>query len=94
MRSRYTAYTLGKEDYLLATWHPESRPQKLDLGAVPRPRWLGLQVVAHGQQDEAHATVEFVARYKVGGRAYRMHELSHFLRQGQRWFYVDGTQLD
>lgn len=32
MRSRYTAYTLGREDYLLATWHRGSRPVSLGLG--------------------------------------------------------------
>jgi SEC-C motif-containing protein len=94
MRSRYTAYTLGNEAYLLATWHPDSRPQGLDLGAEPKPRWLGLQVKAHALQDAAHATVEFVARYKVGSRAYRMHELSRFVRADGHWYYLDGTQLE
>jgi len=29
MRSRYTAYTLLCEDYLLATWHVSTRPLQL-----------------------------------------------------------------
>lgn len=90
MRSRYTAYTLGREDYLRATWHPDTCPADLHLAADPSPRWLGLEVKNHVLQDADHATVEFVARYKVGGRAHRLHEVSHFVREEGRWRYVDG----
>lgn len=90
MRSRYVAYVMGLEDYLLATWHPATRPAALDLAAPPRPQWLGLTVKAHVPLDTAHATVEFVARYRTGGRAFRLHEHSRFERIGGRWFYVDG----
>mgnify|MGYP002260599963 CR=1 FL=1 len=90
MRSRYSAFVLGREDYLLATWHPDSRPAALDLDASPRPQWLGLAVKAHAQQDATHATVEFVARYKLNGRAFRLHEISRFERVDGHWLYVDG----
>lgn len=90
MRSRYTAYTLLREDYLLATWHASTRPEKLGLVEEKNSQWLGLQVKRHEQQDETHALVEFVARYKTGGRAQRLHEVSRFIREGERWFYVDG----
>ncbi len=90
MRSRYVAYVMGLEDYLLATWHPATRPAALDLAAPPRPQWLGLMVKAHVPLDATHATVEFVARYRSGGRAFRLHERSRFERIDGRWFYVDG----
>ncbi len=90
MRSRYTAFTLGREAYLLATWHPDFRPAALDLAADSQTRWLGLQVRRHEQADETHAVVEFVARYKIGGRAHRLHETSRFLRLDGRWLYADG----
>lgn len=90
MRSRYSAFVLGLEDYLLATWHSSTRPEKLDLGAEPAPRWLGLEVKHHQPQDESHALVEFVARYRVGSRGHRLHETSRFVREDGRWFYVDG----
>ena len=89
MRSRYSAYALGLADYLLATWHPRTRPPTLE----PAPsglRWLGLEVRARHAVDDDHATVEFVARSKLGGRAHRLHETSRFERVGGRWFYVDG----
>ncbi len=92
MRSRYTAYAIGLEDYLLASWHPSTRPTRLDLNTSPQAQWIGLQVISHQQQDIDHATVEFVARYKLKGRAYRMYETSRFVREAGRWFYVDGEQ--
>ena len=90
MRSRYTAYTLLREDYLLATWYASTRPDKLGLADEPQGKWLGLEIKRHQQQDDTHAIVEFVARHKIGGRAYRMHEVSHFVREDDRWFYVNG----
>lgn len=94
MRSRYSAYVLGLGDYLLATWAAETRPATLDLGAPARPKWLGLTIKASTQPDPHHATVEFVARYRIGGRAQRLHETSRFVRRDGRWFYVDGDIAD
>ncbi len=89
MRSRYSAYVRGLEDYLLATWHPSTRPGALDLTTMPQPKWLGLEVKAHSEYGNS-ATVEFVARCRIGGRAQRMHEASRFLREEGRWYYLDG----
>src|SRR5512139_1309876 len=90
MRSRYTAYTLLREDYLLATWHASTRPENLGLAEEPPCKWLGLQVKHHAPQEGDHARVEFVARYKINGRAFRLHEISSFVREDGRWYYVDG----
>ena len=90
MRSRYSAYVLKLEDYLLATWHPETRPSELDL-AADDSKWLGLAVKKNALQDDTHATVEFVARYRIAGRGYRLHEISRFVREDGRWLYRDGT---
>ena len=88
MRSRYSAYVRGRSDYLLATWHPSTRPATLDFDAGAR--WLGLDVRGHRPTGPEHAEVEFVARYRVGGRAVRLHERSRFVREAGRWYYVDG----
>ena len=89
MRSRYSAYVLKLEDYLLATWHPDTRPAELDLDADDT-KWLGLDVKKHVRQDDTHATVEFVARYRIAGKGHRLHELSRFAKQDGRWYYRDG----
>lgn len=97
MRSRYSAYVLGANDYLRATWAPQTCPVELDADphAPDAPRWLGLQIKRFATQDDHHAEVEFIARYKVGGRAHRLHELSRFLRGDDgRWRYLDGDLSD
>ncbi len=90
MRSRYSAYVLGLEDYLLSTWHPSTRPPALNLAADRDTRWLGLEVRRHQPTVADTAMVEFVARYKIGGRAHRLHECSRFRREEGRWLYLDG----
>jgi len=90
MRSRYSAYVLKLADYLLASWHPSTRPTSMDLAEDDGTKWLGLEIKRCQQQDENHATVEFVARYRIAGRGHRLHELSRFVREDGRWFYVDG----
>jgi SEC-C motif-containing protein len=90
MRSRYSAFVLGLEDYLLATWHPNTCPAGVELDTPPRPQWLGLAIKAHTLLDDKHATVEFVARYKINGRAFKLHETSRFERVAGRWLYVEG----
>jgi SEC-C motif-containing protein len=91
MRSRYSAFVYERADYLLATWHASTRPPALDF--EPGAKWLGLEVRTHRVLDAAHAEVEFVARFRVGGRAVRLHERSRFVREGGRWYYVDGDQF-
>lgn len=92
MRSRYVAYVLKLADYLRATWHPETCPEDLQLDEDPAPQWLGLEVRKHQLVDATHATVEFVARWRVTGRGQRLHEISRFERTDEgRWLYIDGT---
>jgi len=86
MQSRYSAFVLGHVDYLLSTWHPSTRPPVL---ALESTKWLGL-TLKQSSTTEDTAKVEFVARYKVQGKAYRLHETSRFVREHGRWFYVDG----
>jgi SEC-C motif-containing protein len=94
MRSRYTAFTRQDEAYLLATWHPDTRPARLDLHLPPVPKWLGLKIIAQQLQNDTHATVEFVARSKIAGRAQRLHEISRFERVEGRWFYLNAAMPD
>lgn len=99
MRSRYSAYALANQnpaltDYLLQSWHADTRPQHLDLSGESAIKWLGLQIKRHHNIDAENAIVEFVARYKPadnpGGKAERLHETSRFKRIESRWYYVDG----
>ena len=89
MRSRYSAFVLQRADYLLATWHAPQRPPSVDFDAGAR--WLGLEMRAARATGDDTAEVEFVARHRIAGRAVRLHERSRFVREGGRWFYVDGV---
>jgi SEC-C motif-containing protein len=94
MRSRYSAFVLERDAYLLATWHPAHRPAVVEFD--PDVKWLGLEVRSYtpptlASPDEAF--VEFVARQKPkGAGAVRLHEHSRFQRAQGRWYYLDGIQ--
>jgi SEC-C motif domain protein len=87
MRSRYSAHAVGLHDYLMDTWHERTRPSSV--APPPGLTWIGLEVRKVQVLDNDHATVEFVARSKIAGRAERMHVTSRFERVEGRWFYVD-----
>jgi len=92
MRSRYTAYALAREDYLLRTWHGSTRPAQLGLQNDGSVKWLGLKIL-RGEAGGVHdreAIVEFIARYQVNGRAERLHEVSRFICEAEQWLYVGG----
>jgi SEC-C motif-containing protein len=91
MRSRYAAFVLCNETYLLASWHPSMRPAGVtfELGQ----QWLGLKIVAACATGANQAEVEFIARYRIGGgSAARLHERSRFVLEDGCWLYVDGEQ--
>lgn len=96
MRSRYTAFTRCDESYLLATWHASTRPAALQFAGDTATRdnatkWIGLEVKRAVTTADDSAIVEFVARCKTGGRAQRMHEVSRFVREDGRWFYLNAA---
>jgi SEC-C motif domain protein len=91
MRSRFAAFRDGDEDWLLASWHPSTRPGSIDLR--DNPTWRGLQIIdtVDGGPDARTGIVEFRATYLVpGGEVGVLHERSRFVREGGRWYYLDG----
>ncbi|MFF5102832.1 YchJ family protein [Streptomyces sp. NPDC000134] len=89
MRSRYTAFVRRDPVYLLRTWHPRTRPARLDLD--PGTRWSGLEILdtADGSAFHSTGTVTFRASYRGGS----LHERSRFQRVDGAWVYVDGEFL-
>ncbi|MCX5089175.1 YchJ family metal-binding protein [Streptomyces sp. NBC_00365] len=90
MRSRYCAFVKEDEGYLLRTWHPRTRPGRVDFD--PGMRWTGLEILDTGQGSAFHSagTVTFRASYRGGS----LHERSRFERVDGAWVYVDGDFLD
>jgi SEC-C motif-containing protein len=92
MRSRYSAFVLERERYLLDTWSPAYRPASLEFDS--QSKWLGLAIKSKKMLDVDHGEVEFVARYRLNGRATKLHENSLFERIGAKWFYVKAQASD
>ncbi|MBD8078620.1 YchJ family protein [Cellulosimicrobium arenosum] len=93
MRSRYSAFAVGDDRYLLATWHPSTRPAGLDLDDDVEWRRLDVVRTEGGGPFDATGVVEFVAHHRArsdrSSRG-RLHETSRFVREDARWYYVDG----
>ena len=89
MRSRYTAYAVQNRAYLLATWHPSTRPKSLVFD--PAIEWLRLEILGRtgGGMLDSEGTVEFRADYQVRGQRGSMHEHSRFVRDNGNWVYLD-----
>ncbi|MBT2774138.1 SEC-C domain-containing protein [Halomonas sp. ISL-60] len=93
MRSRYAAFVLGLNDYLLATWHPTTRP--VELAPDPETEWKSLSIVGAKPPLDNTGYVHFNACFYGRGRAQKgwhvLAEVSRFVKEQQRWWYIDGT---
>lgn len=91
MRSRYTAYVLQKEEYLLNSWHQRTRPNSLNFEDNPVV-WLGLDVLENETllPDKNAGSVHFLAKYMERGQVCTLEENSRFLREDGIWYYLDG----
>lgn len=95
MRSRFAAFKDRDVSWLLASWHPSTRPKRLELDAARR--WRGLQIVdtVLGGPDDNYGEVEFRATYIDANGLGVLHERSRFERDAEgHWVYVDGDILD
>jgi SEC-C motif domain protein len=105
MRSRYTAFTRGNTDYLIASLHPKSRrpDDKRSLRqTINQTQWVKLTVLKtqKGQPTDKTGIVEFVAEYRdtqaigfAAAEVKQLHERSRFVKVDGQWFYVDGDIL-
>jgi len=88
MRSRYSAFVLQLAPYLHETWHASTRPDRIEF--EPGRTWMLLKVIASTREGET-ATVEFRAQSRLGGQTHVLHEVSRFVCEDGRWYYVDGV---
>ncbi len=94
MRSRYSANVLKDVSYLLRTWHPEKRPEGLDVKSIPD--WTSLEIIRTegGLQGDRHGLVEFKAVAFSTDAVHLLHEISHFEREKEQWYYVKGDIIE
>lgn len=94
MRSRYSAYAMGKADYIIDTTHPALKKHQ-----PPVSRWReeilkfcqgttfeGLDIMQVEEGDEA-GFVTFKARLSKNGKDLSFIEKSRFEKEGGRWLY-------
>lgn len=88
MRSRFSAFAVNDAAYLLRSWHPTTRPPRMQLDA--QQRWSRLDILGKtgGGLLDAEGTVEFRARYSRHGHAGVLHEHSRFVRHVGLWVYL------
>ncbi|MFF9037002.1 YchJ family protein [Streptomyces sp. NPDC014892] len=89
MRSRYSAFVMRDEAYLLRSWHPRTRPAEVAFDTTMR--WTGLEILdtRDGTPFHTTGTVTFRASFRGGS----LHERSRFERVDGAWVYVDGEFL-
>jgi SEC-C motif-containing protein len=93
MRSRYSAFVVRDEGYLLRTWHPHSRPGRLELDPAMQWRRLDILSTSLGGPLDTEGVVEFAAHYRHDGDRGVQHETSRFVRQNRRWYYVGADAI-
>ncbi len=95
MRSRYSAFVFKNEQYLFQTWHKSNRPKALNL-ANQNVNWTGLKVlsVEAGADNDYKGKVEFIAEFKISDKSGKLHEISNFIKEDSKWFYVNGKIIE
>lgn len=88
MRSRFSAFGVGDEAYLLRTWHPSTRPPLIDFD--PALRWQRLEILrtSGGGLLDTEGTVHFRAHYVRRKRPGHLEENSRFVLHDGAWLYV------
>ena len=90
MRSRYTAYSLVKIDYIIKTmkgsalkeFDPESAKQW-----AQQVKWTRLKI-RKSQWGKSRGFVEFFAYYLFNHQEHTLHEISEFHFEIDRWYYT------
>ncbi len=97
MRSRYTAYSLTRTDYIKNTMKGKTLIGFDELEAktwAQSVTWVGLKVIQAYNETPDKGFVEFAARFKEGEQFKKIHELSEFHREHGVWYYVAGQHRD
>lgn len=94
MRARYSAHVLQLVDFVINTYHPSchAEAQRAEIVDSINNQWLRLKVMDNSlNMTENEGFVHFKAWFKHNGKAICMEEKSRFIKEGELWFYIDGT---
>ncbi|SNY57371.1 YchJ family protein [Paractinoplanes atraurantiacus] len=87
MRSRFSAFARDDDAYVLRSWHPKTRPERIEPDR--HLRWTGLEIIEteRGGMFDTEGVVEFRAHYTDRGKPGDMVERSRFVRHDGQWVY-------
>lgn len=94
MRSRYSAYSMARVDYIEKTMRGKPLIGFNTIEAkrwAKKVRWLDLSIVNTSIKSGTIGYVEFIARFIEGNKLKSIHETSEFFAEGGNWYYVDGN---
>lgn len=97
MRARYSAFAVRDVAFLLASWHPGTRPDAAEFEIDPDTVWrrLLIEATTEGGPFSNTGTVTFTAIARTPEGRFEQREHSRFLRGGETgWQYVDGDSLE
>lgn len=95
MRARYTAFVLGKIDFIMSTIAP-SKKSEYDRKSVEdwsrSTEWTGLEIVSteNGGAADDTGEVEFIAHYRGKNSAKKHHEQASFVKIKGAWYFENG----
>ncbi|MEJ5927335.1 YchJ family metal-binding protein [Corynebacterium sp. H128] len=89
MRSRYTAFVVHDEDYLLRTWHPDTRPSTLGFDDTVQFYRLDIVACEGGGPLDSVGAVDFEAHFRIGEQRGSQQEHSSFAKVNGSWLYVE-----
>ena len=92
MRARYSAHAKNNLDFIMKSWHPDTRPDDVNIVKDWNDQctWLALNV-ANSRKLGNKGVVEFVALYRQKGQLQQHHEIANFKFEKGQWWYLDRT---
>ncbi len=90
MRSRYSAYVLKNEDYLLKSWHKSTRPESLEL-QDDSTQWMKLKIIS-ASENKVHFAAYFTQDMLNKDKIYALTEVSNFIKE-KIWQYLEGEDV-
>jgi len=93
LRARFSAYATANVNFIRQTWHPATRPARINLDNAESVKWLSLDIVRieRGSVEDQDGSIEFAAHYSVNGEEGDLHEISQFIREQGKWYYMEGS---
>lgn len=92
MRSRYSAFVMDFNEYILSTWDITTRPETAELNNEDL-EWTRLEIIEtkKGKANDHKGIVQFKAHYLINDKPQVLNEISQFVKKSSHWYYLKGV---